>query len=104
MFRSFIFLFLPLFFFHFIQNNASYLNDNEVLKSLRPLKYSGSCTKFCEKVACQAIKECPEGVIVKNETYCGCCEACVKYLGKCLQIKFKLLSKLTPFKNINLLQ
>lgn len=87
MFQSSIFMSLPLFFFHFAQNNASDLNHNEVLKSLRPLKYStsstGTCTEFCGNIACQPIKECTEGVIVKNETYCGCCEACVKYLGKC---------------------
>lgn len=57
------------------------LNDDEVLKrTFRPLKYSIDCKEFCKNIICQPIKECSDGVILKNESYCNCCEACVKFL------------------------
>ena len=85
-FQCFIFLTLSFIFIHNVQSSTSNLKyDSEILKALRPLKYDdGSCTKFCEKIMCQPVKECDKGLIIKNETYCGCCEACVKFLGKFL--------------------
>lgn len=61
-------------------------SGKDVLSNLRPLKYSAkkeACKTFCNSITCETIKQCKIGTIQKKASYCNCCDACVKYLGKC---------------------
>lgn len=74
--------FLLLFFTHVLCHPELKLNEEAIKINLRPLKYSEKCSKLCDNIICQPVKECDNGVISKDASYCGCCEACIKFLGK----------------------
>ncbi|CAL1291105.1 unnamed protein product [Larinioides sclopetarius] len=38
------------------------------------------CDDFCKIVACESIADCSKGRIIRNASYCGCCDACIKFL------------------------